>query len=348
MDIGVFSAVAYTVLIFLATVLLVPINIRVSGKFRLLDYPSKNSTHKVVRPICGGFSLALPVMAGMVVLQLTGYAADFPSLIPLLVGSFGILIAGFFDDKYHLSAVWKLFFQIVIAIFMFWGGFRIELLTNPWNDALVLGYLSFPVTLLWFLLIINAFNLIDGIDGLATGIAVIVSAVLILIGYRFQNTYLFTLSIFLFAASLGFLFYNFPPAKIFLGDTGSQFIGFFIAAISIAGSAQYKGITAMTLLAPILVMFIPLADTLLAVLRRLKYRKGIFTRDHHHLHHKLLRLGLAPRTINFIFYFITFMFGLIAIGFSFADKNILFTILICLAIIVFVILYIIAKKELLK
>jgi len=329
MDISVFTVAAYAILIFFATLFLVPLNIVVSKKLKLLDYPSENSTHKEVRPICGGFSLAMPVITGLLVLYLIGYApADFPSLLPLIIGSFTILIAGFFDDKYHLSASWKLFFQIIIAIFMYWGGFRIELLTNPWNDALVLGYFSFPVTLIWFLLIINAFNLIDGIDGLATGIAVIVSAVLILIAFRFHNLYLFALSTFLLASSLGFLYHNFPPAKIFLGDTGSQFIGFFIAAISIAGSAQYKGITAMTLLAPILVMFIPLADTLLAVLRRLKYRKGIFTRDHHHLHHKLLRLGLAPRTINFIFYFITFLFGLIAIGFSFADKNILFTILI--------------------
>ncbi len=274
--------------------------------------------------------------------------ADLPNLLLIIAGSLFILLAGFFDDKYHLSAGWKLIFQIVLAVIMYWGGFRITLLTNPWNDAVSLGIISFPVTIVWFLLLINSFNLIDGIDGLATGIAVIVSAILTIIGFRYNNPFLFNLSLLLFAANLAFLLFNFPPAKIFLGDTGSQFIGFYIASITIAGTAQYKGITAMTLLIPILIMFIPLTDTALAILRRIKYRKGIFTRDQHHLHHKMLKLGLAPRTINYICYFITFLFGLIALGFSFADKNLLFTILIGLAIIVFIVLYLIAKKELLK
>ena len=349
MQTDIFSSLIYMVLIFAGTLILVPLNIRISKRFKLLDYPTESSIHKEVRPLCGGFSIGVTVLAGMIIYNLTRPAdMEFPNLMFMLIGSSGILIAGFFDDKYRLSASWKLLFQIVVAIFMFWGGFRINLLTNPWNDAISLGFASFPFTILWFVLIINAFNLIDGIDGLATGITVIVSAVLIVIGFRYNNPFLYHLAIFLFASSLAFLIYNFPPAKIFLGDTGSQFLGFYVAAISIAGNAQFKGITAMTLLIPILVMFIPLADTLLAILRRIKYRKGIFTRDQHHLHHKMLRLGLSPRVINYIFYTITFLFGMIAIGFSFADKNLLFTILIGLSLIVFVMLYIIAKKELRK
>jgi len=104
----------------------------------------------------------------------------------------------------------------------------------------------------------------------------------------------------------------------------------------------------MTLLIPIIVMFVPLTDTLLAILRRLKYRKSIFSRDQQHIHHKMLNMGLSDKNINYICYFITALFGLIAIGFSYADKNILFTILISLAIVVFVALYLIAKKELMK
>jgi len=349
MELTLNSSIGYFVILFTISLLLVPINIKLSNKYKLLDQPTEHSIHKTVRPLCGGFSIALPIIAILFYHHLIiRPGTDFPNLLMLIIGSIAILIAGFFDDKYHLSAWWKLLFQIIIAIFMFWSGFRITLLTNPWNDALSLGLLSFPATVLWFLLLINSFNLIDGIDGLASGISVIVSAVLILIGYNFHNPLLFYLSLFLFATNLAFLFYNFPPAKIFLGDTGSQFIGFYIAAISIAGNAQYKGITAMTLLIPILILFIPLADTFLAILRRIKYKKGIFTRDQHHLHHKMLRLGLAPRTINYICYFVTLLFGLIAIGFSFTDKNLLFTILIFLAIVFFVVLYLIVKKELLK
>lgn len=337
------------VLIYAATFVLVPINIKIAKKFKLLDYPSEESIHKEVSPICGGFAVALPILAGLLIFYFTiGTGADVPNALLLMIGSSGILIAGFFDDKYQLSATWKLLFQIILAIFMFWAGFRITLLTNPWNDAISLGYFSFPATILWFLLLINSFNLIDGIDGLATGIGVIVSAVLIIIGFRYNNPFLIYVSTFLFASNIAFLYYNFPPAKIFLGDTGSQFIGFYIAAITIASSSQYKGITAMTLLIPILVMFIPLADTTLAIFRRIKYRQGIFTRDYQHLHHKMLNLGLTPKSINYICYFITFLFGLIAIGFSFSDKNLLFTILIGLAFVVFIVLYVIAKKELLK
>lgn len=356
MDVNILSSIGYFAVVFCLTYFLVPLNIKVSHKLKLLDYPTENSIHKETKPLCGGFSIALPLLAALLYRHLmisffapeTPEINEFPNLLLLFFGSIGILIAGFFDDKYHLSAGWKLLFQIIVAIFMFLGGFRITLLTNPWNEAISLGLFSFPATILWFLLLINAFNLIDGIDGLATGITVIVSVVLIMIGFRYNNPYIFFLSLFLCAANLGFLFYNFPPAKIFLGDTGSQFIGFYVAAISIAGNTQYKGITAMTLLIPIIVMFIPLADTLLAVLRRIKYRQGIFTGDQHHLHHKMLKLGLHPKTINYICYFITLLFGLIAIGFSYADKSILFTILICLAVIVFIVLYIVAKKELLK
>lgn len=349
MYINLLSALVYLVVIFFLTLMLVPLNIKFSHKYKLLDHPTPQSTHREIKPLCGGFAVGIPVIAALLLQHLlTPSGVDFPNHLYFIIGSVGILIAGFFDDKFHFSANWKLLFQIIIAIFMFWSGFRITLLTNPWNDAISLGLFSFPVTILWFLLLINSFNLIDGIDGLASGISMIVTAVLIFMGFRFNNPYLFYLSLFLFAANFAFLFYNFPPAKIFLGDTGSQFIGFYVAAITVAGNAQYKGIAAMTLLIPILVMFIPLADTSLAILRRIKYKKGIFTKDQHHLHHKMLRLGLSPRMINYICYFITFLFGLIAIGFSYSDKNLLFTILIGMAIIVFIVFYIIAKKELLK
>jgi len=258
------------------------------------------------------------------------------------------MISGIIDDKYRLPALKKLIFQIIIATFMYYQGYRISILTNPWNDAISLGILSFPATLFWFLLLINAFNLIDGIDGLATGIAIIVSFILVLVAIRYHNTFLFITALIFFASNFAFLIYNFPPAKIFLGDAGSQLLGFYFAAVSITGNMQYKGITAITLLIPIIVMFIPLADTALAVMRRIRYRKNIVKGDKHHLHHKLLKVGMPFRTVNYICYFITFLFGLIALGFSYAGKSILFTILVALAIMVFIVLYQILRKELRK
>ena len=349
MTINIYYSLVFSIVVYAVAYLLVPLNIRFSKIVDLIDYPSSESIHKSATPLAGGLAISIPIITLLTLghFLLTGLQ-DYPSLAPLIIGSAGIVVAGYFDDKYRLSALWKLLFQLIIAIFMYQCGYKITLLTNPWNDAITLGYLSFPATIGWYLLLINSINLIDGIDGLATGIAVIISFVLMIVGYRYDNPFIFYLSLFLFASSLAFLKYNFPPAKIFLGDTGSQFIGFYLAAISIAGTAQYKGITAMTLLIPIIVMFIPLADTFLAIVRRLKYRQGIFTRDNHHLHHKMLKMGFSTKAINYTCYFITFLFGLIAIGFSFADKSLLFTILICLAVILFFILYFVAKKGLMK
>jgi UDP-GlcNAc:undecaprenyl-phosphate/decaprenyl-phosphate GlcNAc-1-phosphate transferase len=334
--------------VFVLTTILVPLNIKVSKHFKMIDYPTEDSIHRQDKPLGGGLAIVIPVILAMFFINRFIPVEETPSIHLLIIGSLAITINGFLDDKYHLSAANKLIMQTLIVIFMYFSGFKIMLLTNPWNDAVYLGYLSFPATVLWFLLLINSFNLIDGIDGLATGIASIVALILVVVAYRFNNLFLLSLALIFFASNLAFLRFNFPPAKIFLGDTGSQFLGFFLAAISIAGNTQYKGITAMTLLIPIIVMFVPLTDTLLAILRRLKYRKSIFSRDQQHIHHKMLNMGLSDKNINYICYFITALFGLIAIGFSYADKNILFTILISLAIVVFVALYLIAKKELMK
>ncbi len=334
--------------VYLLTTLLVPINIRLASSFNIVDKANSESVHKSDTPLGGGLSIALSVVIALLLIRQLLSIPESPGTYSLIIGIVFIVISGLIDDKVRLNAYYKILFQIAAASFMYWRGYSITLLTNPWGDAVSLQFLSFPITLLWFLILINAFNLIDGIDGLATGIAMIVSLILIFVGYRFHNIFLSISASFLFAGCLAFLRYNFPPAKIFLGDTGSQFIGFYLAAISIAGSAQYKGITTMTLLIPIIIMFIPLIDTLLAVLRRIKYKKSIFDRDQHHLHHKMLKMGFNAKTINYTCYFITALFGLIAIGFSYADKSLLFTILICLAILVFLIIYSLAKKELMK
>lgn len=336
------------VAVFILTWLLVPLNIKVSAKLGLIDEPKQDSVHKEPKPLSGGLSITIPIVVALLAFNLLLDFPATPNTIPFIVGCLGIMISGIIDDRYKLPAHKKLIFQIIIAIYMYYGGFQITLLTNPWNNAISLGLLSFPVTVLWFVLLINAFNLIDGIDGLATGIAAVVSLIMVMVAFRYGNMFLFFSALIFLAANAGFLIYNFPPAKIFLGDAGSQLLGFYFAGISITGNMQYKGITAITLLIPIIVMFIPLADVILAVLRRIRYKKNIFRGDRHHLHHKLMRIGMPFRTINYVCYFTTFLFGLIAIGFSFADKNILFTILISLAVLVFIVLYQILRKELRK
>ena len=257
-----------------------------------------------------------------------------------------LLMLGYLDDKKKFTANFKLLFQILIAIGMYFSGFKMHLLTNPFGPQINLGIFSFPFTIIWFLVVINAFNLIDGIDGLAAGVTVIVTSVLLAVGLVYSNTIVILLSLPLLCSNLAFLRYNFYPAKIFMGDTGALFIGFNIAAISVAGASQYKGITTMTLLIPIIVLIIPISDTILAIFRRIKRRKHIFQADKEHLHHKMLSLGFSQKSIAFIGYFITFMFGLIAFGFSFASKEILIGILILMMVLLLLFLLILFKRGL--
>ena len=147
---------------------------------------------------------------------------------------------------------------------------------------------------------------------------------------------------------IGFLRFNFHPAKIFLGDAGSLFLGFCIAAISIAGNAQYKGATALTMLVPIIVLSVPLLDTLFTIFRRIKSTKHIFQADKNHLHHKLLDIGLSYKTVVLIGYFITLLFGLISLGFLLVDRKILLSLLLGMGILIFIIFYNIIKSEFIK
>ncbi len=332
---------------FCLTYLLVPLNIRFSRKFNLIDVPHERGIHKKEIPLAGGFSFAIPIILLQLVFIFKYQELSF-HMLKLAVGSFFILTLGYLDDKRKFTANYKLLFQILIIIAMYYWGFRIELLTNPFGADFKLGILSFPTTIIWFLLVINAFNLIDGIDGLASGIAIIVSAVLLAMGIIKTNGTVILLSIVLIGSNLAFLRYNFYPAKIFMGDTGSLFIGFNIAAISIIGTSQYKGFIAMTLLIPLTALIIPISDTFTSILRRLKRKENIFKPDKEHLHHKMLKLGFSQKAIALISYFITFTFGLIALGFSLIDKRVLFSLLIILGILVLIIIYYIIKKEFFK
>ena len=329
---------------FVITYLLVPLNIRISNRWNLVDHPQQRKIHLITTPITGGLSFGIPI----ILIQLLIYLI-FPELgsqfLFLAVGGSLMLLLGFLDDKTGITANYKLIFQIIIITIIYFAGFNIQLLTNPFGKTIILGYFSFPATVLWFLLVVNAFNLIDGLDGLASGIALIVATVLLAVGFLKSNTVIIFSSITLIGANLAFLKYNFYPAKIFMGDTGSLFLGFNIAAISIIGKGEFKGITSMTLLVPIIALAIPIMDTAYAILRRVNKKENIFQADKEHIHHKLHEIGLSQKNIALICYFITLLFGLIAFGFSFSSKKVLLSILLFLLFILIIVVYNIFKKE---
>lgn len=325
------------IVVFFLTYLLVPLNIKFATKRGWLDYPNERSSHKHPIPISGGLAFGL-----VIILAQLSFAIFFWDLASsLMVFALGIiniliLVVGLVDDLLNLKAREKLLLQLLISSLLYMVGFRIEVLTNPFGADLHLAYLSFPFTVFWFLAISNAINLIDGLDGLAAGITLISGIVLCLVGLLAENPLVFYLSIILVGGNLAFLKFNFYPAKIFMGDSGSLFNGFNLAVLSVTGLSQFKGVTAMTIALPVVVMLFPILDTIMAMVRRIRKKKSIFVADKGHIHHRLLKLGISQKGICYIAYFLTSLFGLLAIGFYFSSKRIFLIALIIIISLCFV------------
>ncbi len=341
--------VAGFILVFIATIIIVPLNRKLSTRFGIIDKPGPRRINTIAIPSSGGFSFAIPIIIMQYVFSLLPIGQPFAAQTQKLV-LLGILtlFVGLMDDKYESSARFKLLYQVLLAVVMYFSGFQIRTMTNPLGSEFQLGYLSFPITIFWYVLVINAINFIDGLDGLLAGITVIISLLLSVLGIMSHNPLVSFFSLIMVAGTLAFLRFNFYPASIFMGDSGSMFLGLNIAAISTAGNSQFKGITAMTLLVPIIALLLPFFDIFLAVCRRIKNRTNISKPDKAHLHHKMLDLGLSQKTVALIAYFITFLFALMAFGFSFSTKKLLFMIFVVLLFVLLVISYMLFKRENLK
>ncbi|NLK49510.1 MAG: undecaprenyl/decaprenyl-phosphate alpha-N-acetylglucosaminyl 1-phosphate transferase [Candidatus Cloacimonetes bacterium] len=327
------------------THLLIPANIRFSQKMGIVALPNARRIHKEATPEGGGLSFALPILLFQALMGIFVFEGT-TSLMLLQLAALGLLclVVGIIDDRYESRAAFKFISQVGIALLMYYIGFRVEYLTNPLGMDFTLGWLSLPITLLWHLAVLNAINLIDGMDGLATGITMIVCAVLLVVGMLEGNTPVILLAGLLLAGSSAFLVYNFHPARLFLGETGALFIGLNIAAISTVGSEQFKGITSITLIIPLAALAVPLIDMALAVSRRIG-GGNIFVADKAHIHHIMLAFGLSQKAISIIAYIVTLLFGLIAIGFSFSSKKILFSLLLVILVLVVVAAYIFMRRE---
>jgi UDP-GlcNAc:undecaprenyl-phosphate GlcNAc-1-phosphate transferase len=259
-----------------------------------------------VRPSADPDAPRVPRMGGIAVVAATTAALAAASLAPgglpasegapahffvgLLAAGWLLFAAGLLDDLYDLRPVAKLLAQCTAAVVAYGFGFRVEELSFAGN-AVELGVLSLPLTLLWIVGITNAFNLIDGLDGLATGIGLVALGSTFLVAWLLGNPEVALVCAALGGALLGFLRYNFRPARIFLGDSGSLFVGFMVAVLSVHGST--KSATAVLTAAPLLLLALPILDTVLSIVRRWLRGKPVFGADEHHLHHRLLAIGLT-------------------------------------------------------
>lgn len=281
-----------------------------------LDATGGRKIHVRPTPRLGGvaiiFSFYLALGCTLVWLLHSGASPrpDRPGSVWVLVGGLVIALLGIYDDVRGADARTKFFVQFAVATALYATGFHIERITTPMG-AFTMGPLAFPFTLIWIVGVTNAVNLIDGLDGLAGGVAFIALSALFAISAIRHETFMMLVSAALAGSVLGFLVYNFNPASIFMGDSGSMFLGFMIATSSIRASQTAS--TAVAILLPIVLLAIPIADTSLAVVRRAIRRRGIFTGDREHIHHRLLDSGLSHREAVVALYAVSVTCGLSAV-----------------------------------
>lgn len=301
-------------------------------KLEIIDLPNYRKIHKQPTPRLGGLAIFFGALLGALYLQ-----PQHIHLQAIFLGAIVIVITGMLDDKYDIRPIVKLAGQLTAASFLISSGLIIERVTLPFIGMVELGFFSVLITVLWVVGITNAINLIDGLDGLATGvstIALLSMFVMALIDMQIIAAYL---SIVLIGANLGFLYHNFYPAKIYMGDTGSNFLGYMIAVISMLG--LFKNVALFSFVIPIIILAIPIFDTLFAIIRRAYNKEKIMMPDNKHIHYQLLRAGYNHRQAVLIMYAFSFVFGGMAIIFSEAS----FMTSLIVAIIVFIMIHILAE-----
>ncbi len=288
----------------LISLILVPFVAKLAIKIGAVDKPNERKVHTKIMPRMGGLAIYLSFFA---VLFLSHEMTM--QHIGLLTGGTVLVLVGIIDDKTDMPAKIKLLGQIFAACIVVVAGVRVEFMTNfILGGVFPLYIFSVPFTVLWIVAITNAVNLIDGLDGLAAGTSIIAAATMAISGYATGQTEMASMALILIGASLGFLKYNFHPAKIFMGDTGSMFLGYNLSVLAIMGFT--KSFTVLSLVTPILVLAIPILDTLFAIIRRKMNNKPIFKPDKNHLHHCLLNYGFSHRNTVLIIYAVSAVLAL--------------------------------------
>jgi UDP-GlcNAc:undecaprenyl-phosphate/decaprenyl-phosphate GlcNAc-1-phosphate transferase len=300
----------FTLLIcFMISILITPLVKKLAYKLRATDRPNKRKVHQTIMPRLGGLAIYLAFLAGVLLLQPVN-----PFAASIMIGSGIIVISGILDDIFELSAKLKLMAQIAAAaIIVLYGGLQITFINLPFGGLFEFGYLSIPFTFLWIIGITNAINLIDGLDGLAAGVSSIALVAISGMAFIMGNLYVVTIGSILLVSTIGFLYHNFYPAKIFMGDTGALFLGFMISVLSLLG---FKNITFVSFIVPIIILGVPISDTIFAILRRIINKRPLSSPDKSHLHHCLLRLGYSHRETVLIIYAMAALFGVVAVVFS--------------------------------
>ncbi|MDE1710024.1 MraY family glycosyltransferase [Staphylococcus cohnii] len=299
----------YTLLLIIfsmiVSLILTPIVIKVSHKLGVVDQPNFRKVHKKPTSVLGGTVILLSFLLGIWL----GHPIE-TEVKPLVIGAVLIYLVGLIDDIYDLTPIVKLLGQVVAALVVVYYGVTIDFISLPIGPTIHFGILGIPITVIWIVAITNAINLIDGLDGLASGVATIALMTIGFIAILQANIFIIMICSVLIGALLGFLCFNFHPAKIFLGDSGALLVGFIVGFLSLLG---FKNITFVSLFFPIVILAVPFIDTLFAMIRRVKKGQRIMQADKSHLHHKLLELGYSHRQTVILIYSIALLFSLSSI-----------------------------------
>ncbi len=316
------------------SLVLTPLSSWIGTKFGLIDLPSGKKIHIDAKPRSGGIAIFLsffivlvvdltlallfkdsPLLSGMVSKYLVNIRYVTPQIVGLLAGALVVFVTGLVDDRITIRPLPKLLLQILATFPLLLTGINVVLFLPP-----VIGSV---LTVLWLLLIINAFNFMDNMDGLSSGVAVIVLLFLSYLSFQMGEYFMVALHLALAGATLGFLRYNFFPSSLFMGDCGSMFIGYMIGSMTILSTYYESGAmpTKLPVLIPIIVLGVPIFDAVSVVLIRIKNRKPIMMGDTNHFSHRLVNLGMTqPQAVVFI-YLITICVALNALPLRFLDTG---------------------------
>lgn len=279
-----------------------PLARTVAPKLGIMDHPNPRKVHARPMPLLGGAAI---VLASIITLLIFRNRFEFQQLISILFGAALVSLLGIYDDRWGLRPTLKLIGQILAAAILIVSGVKVQSFNTEWMNVVV--------TLIWVVGLTNAMNLLDNMDGLSSGVAAVCAAFFVVLAALSHQTYVGALAAALLGASIGFLVYNFNPASIFMGDTGSMFLGFMLAAIGIKLRFP-DNVPFVTWMIPVLVMSMPIFDTTLVFFSRLRRgRNPLTTPGKDHVSHRLVGMGFTTREAVMIHYLISGMYGMVAI-----------------------------------
>ncbi len=309
--------ISYMIIVpFLFVLAIIPFIKKVAIHVNAMDIPNGRKVHHEPMPRLGGLGIYMGFLLGYIL-----FGEMSTRMNAILIGSIIIIITGIVDDINPIPAKIKFLFQLIAAaVVAFYGNILLRDL-SAFGFYIDFGIFSYPITIIFIVGIINCINLIDGLDGLAAGLASIyfLTIGIVIVGWTNDFGLDVMITFIMLGATLGFLCHNFNPAKIFMGDSGSMFLGYIIAVIALLG---FKNVTLTTLLAPICLLAIPIMDTLFAILRRLINKKPIDEPDKEHLHHQLLNLHLSHRNTVLVIYLIDILFAVAMLVYILYDNTI--------------------------